>query len=243
MHEREKYLLKKELDEVVAVLRQCNAMLAGEAVTSLFTDERVRDWDLYFRNVADRDLAIKLFTEKGQLTFQTDTAKTFKFGQRKKPFQIICMPELMGQPSDIFDSFDFTVCMGLFDFAADEFVLHDDFLKHLAQRKLVVHVGTRFPICSLLRVLKYQRRGFKISGVDMMKLALAVHRVELNTFKDLRRQMMGIDTAFLMALTDRFKEGEAAEKPYRFDEFMEMVDEYMRKAWEPGDDGREEEGS
>lgn len=226
---REKYILLKELGDIVPHLKACRAILAGGAITALFTNERVRDWDLYFRTQDDLAAALKIFKENGTIEFQTDTAYTFKWGQRRKPFQLIALLSLMGEPSQIFEHYDFTICMGAYDFGEGKFFLHDDFLKHLAQRRLVVHTGTMFPICSLIRVLKYQRRGFTIGGVEMMKLALAVRNVKIDTYRDLRAQLMGIDTAFLRDLTDRFAEGELAESSYNFEQFMEMIDEYMDK--------------
>lgn len=36
--------------------------------------------------------------------------------------------------NELFDTFDFTVCMGAFDFLTEKFVLHDRFLEHNADR-------------------------------------------------------------------------------------------------------------
>jgi len=227
MHQREQHLLLKELDEVVPFLKECGAILAGGAITALFTNARVRDWDLYFRDLESIKKACEVFSAHGEVTFETDTAITYKWGQRKKSFQIIKHPSIIGSPLHIFESFDFTICMGSYDFAADEFVLHQNFLKHLAQRRLVFHVGTRFPICSILRILKYQKRGYSISGVEMLKATLAVHRLEMETYADVREQLMGIDTAFLRELTDKFKEEPFKEEKFDFEKMMQLIDDYM----------------
>ena len=228
--QREEYILLKELGEVAPVLSHSKAILAGGAITALFSGERIRDWDIYFRFSEDRDKAEVAFLREGRLTFSTDLARTYKWGQRQKVFQLIHSQELSGEPEQIFEHYDFTICMAAYDFVNKTFVFHPDFFKHLALRRLVFHHKTLFPICSLLRTIKYQKRGFAVGGIEILKIGLAIQALEINTYADLRRQLMGIDTAFLAELTNQFKEGELAEQSYNIERFLEMMDDYVRKA-------------
>ena len=127
----------------------------------------------------------------------------------------------------VFDHYDFTICMGGYSFQDSEFFFHTDFFKHLAQRRLVFNHKTDFPICSFIRSQKYQQRGFFLSGVEALKLALSIQALKIMTYKELRRQMMGIDTAFLKDLTDRFLQPLLAEKAYDLETGLHMIDEYM----------------
>jgi len=228
--DREKYLLLHGMgEEAVGICQKYHVCVAGGAITALFTNARIRDYDMYFRSAGDRDAVRAAFLEKGKVVSSTDNALTIKWESVRAPFQLIVAEDLLGEPEAIFAKYDFIICMGAYDFLQEAFVLHPHFLKHIAQRRLVFHSGTLFPICSLLRAHKYVKRGYTITGVEIIKMGLAVHSVKIETFRDLRRQLMGIDTAFLKDLTDRFADGVESEAPYQMEKFLEMMDDYIAK--------------
>lgn len=238
---REAYLLRKYLGEdAIKGLRHANAYIAGGAVTSLFTGGKIRDWDIYFRTADDCAKAVTWFGINGKLVNETDTSKSYQLGKQERPYQLIVLPDLFGGPEDIFKCYDFTVCMGAYQFfeqsadhAREGFVFGDDFLKHVAQRRLVFHTGTMFPICSMLRVMKYVKRGFFITGMETLKIGLSIHALKIETYADLRRQLQGIDTAFLADLTYQMKEDEPLGcKQYIRDEFMVMIEQYVAERYE-----------
>lgn len=70
-------------------------------------------------------------------------------------------------------------------------MFHPDFLKHNSQRFLKFNAGTRYPLASATRVLKYQQRGYTIGKGDIMKIALAVRGVKIDTWEDLKDQIGG----------------------------------------------------
>lgn len=235
---REEYLLLKYLGpEAIKGLRSCNAVIAGGAITALFTGQKIRDWDIYFRNAADCHQAVTWFGINGKLANETDTSKSYHLGKQEKPYQLIVMPDLFGDPQTIFRYYDFTVCMAAYQFFEDGknegFVFGDDFFKHIGQRRLVFHTGTMFPICSMLRVMKYLKKGFFITGMDILKIGLSIHCLKMETYADLRRQLQGIDTAFLSDLTSQMKPGEPlGVKGYVMDEFMAMLEEFVTKHYD-----------
>jgi hypothetical protein len=237
-YKRESYLLQKYLgDEAIKGLRACNAILAGGSILALFAGQKIRDWDIYFQNEKDCEQAKTWFGLNGELLNQTDTSMSYRLGKQEKPYQLIVMPDLFGDPKTIFGYYDFTVCMAAYQFRHDGkeegFVFGDDFFKHVGQRRLVFHTGTMFPICSMLRVMKYIKKGFFITGMELLKMGLSIHSLKIETYKDLRRQLQGIDTAFLAELTDNMKEGEPlAAKQYVMDEFMIMMEEFVNRYYD-----------
>jgi dihydrofolate reductase len=242
-YNREKALLFKRMGEdVVKILKETNAILAGGAITSLFTGRKISDWDLYFRTKEDLEKCEKFFQSKGTRVFVTARSATYSIKNQKTPYQIITyLEKLSGEPNDIFAKFDFTICMGAYDFKGDAFVFAPEFWKHLAQRRLVFNIGTLYPIVSVMRAHKYARRGFLISGVDVMKMALAVDHLHIKTFAELKDQLMGIDTAFLQELTDRFATEDFAQKAYEMNLFMDILDQFINEQYEK-QGGFEDEG-
>lgn len=118
----------------------------------------------------------------------TDRAVTFV--QQDKIIQLMHF-DFFPTAEAIFDAFDFTVCMAAYDLDEKRFVFHEDFMKHAAQRFLRFRSGTRYPYGSLIRVLKYQQRGYTIGKSDLLRIGLSCQKVTLESWDDLARAIGG----------------------------------------------------
>lgn len=249
---RETHLILAGLDrELIDLFKQHDVLLCGGALTSVFSSARIRDWDLYFTS---RDAAVAVreeFIKNGKECSSTDLARTYTWKKKKRPFQLIegvgYFPDdtdgdaSLAYAKKVFDHYDYTICMGGYSFKHDAFFFDDLFFKHLAQRRLVFNHKTDFPLCSLVRAAKYVKRGYTISGVEQLKLALTVNNLSIKTYKSLRDQMLGIDTMFLTPLTDLFKSPGMAERPHQLDETLQYIDEYLKKSSWCEDDETDED--
>ena len=226
MYSKQQFLfvtaLKKE--KLYDILVANHAIIAGGAIRAVFAREYVSDYDVFFKNLTDYGnfLAAMKSQEGYELTFESDTAKSFT----KEDTKVQVISFIFGTAKEIIEQFDYTVCMGAYDFEANDFVLAEDFLSHVARKELYYNVNGKYPISSLFRLQKYFKKGYKIPGVEVIKLALAVNNLKMNSYMDLRQQLQGIDTLFLKELTDKMLTPEYAEKKYDFTEFMQMVDGY-----------------
>ena len=165
------------------------AFAAGGAVTSVFTEKPINDVDVYFRTQrAFEEAVIGAYEDGYWCVAASRRAVTFSDGGRIVQYMHF---GFFDTPSDIFAAFDFTVCMGAYDYDAKEFVLHDDFLRHNSQRFLRFNPGTRFPLASATRVLKYQQRGYTIGKGDVLKIALACRGVKIDSWEELKDQIGG----------------------------------------------------
>jgi hypothetical protein len=188
------------------------AFVAGGAVTSVFTGKDINDVDLYFKTRRAFEVAVYEAYEDGLwCVAASKRAVTFVNGN-----DVVQMMHFDFFPTaqDIFAAFDYTIVMGAMDLDANKkvavynpekdrielapdehptsgFIFHDDFLKHNSQRFLKFNPGTRYPLASATRVLKYQQRGYTIGKGDMMKIALAVRGVKIDTWDDLKDQIGG----------------------------------------------------
>ncbi|NTG85830.1 hypothetical protein G6L15_06660 [Agrobacterium rhizogenes] len=166
------------------------AFAAGGAVTSVFTGKDINDVDVYFKSREAFEYAVAQAYEEGMWCVSaTKRAVTFS-DQGGAPIQFMHF-DFFPTAQSIFDVFDFTVVMGAYDFDTSEFVFHDDFLKHNSQRFLRFHPGTRYPLASATRVLKYQDRGYTIGKGDILKIALAARKPKIETWEDLKDQIGG----------------------------------------------------
>ena len=205
-HRRENNILTKLMDpQFYEATMANNGFVAGGAVRSVFASEAIRDFDIFFRRAEDYKNFMESFDISDTTFSMTDTAATHK-AEDGYCYQAICA--VYGEPAEIIKNFDFTCCMGAW-VPETAFVLHDDFFQHCSQHRLVFNANAQYPICSLWRALKFIKRGWKLSAIESIKMALCINHLALNDRRELKRQLLGIDTLFLKEFTDSLeKDGE-----------------------------------
>jgi hypothetical protein len=223
---------------LINLLKHTRAMVCGGAINSVFSKRKICDYDIYFRNQTDctefqKGLLELHYKDTDLLAFEsineTANASTYKCQIRPKMIvQVISAPEMFKDcPDGVFQLFDYTVCMGAYDFAINDFILHEKFLEDIEKKKLTFNAGTLFPICSLYRSIKYQRRGYRLTGVSTITMSLAIQALQMKNYHDLKRQLMGIDTLILKDLTDKWSTGELADKEYDAQEAIKIIEDYL----------------
>lgn len=166
------------------------AFAAGGAVTSVFTGKPINDVDVYFKIREAFEAAVASAYDDGWWCVSSSKRAVTFSDNGGTPVKFMHF-DFFPTAHAIFDAFDFTAVMGALDFDTGEFVFHDDFLKHNSQRFLRFHPGTRFPLASATRVLKYQGRGYTIGKGDVLKIVLAGRKVKLESWDDLKDQIGG----------------------------------------------------
>jgi hypothetical protein len=133
---------------------------------------------------------------------------------------------ISGTAKEIIDQFDYTICMGAYDFDMEDFVLDDQFIEHIARKELYYNVNGKYPVSSLFRLRKFFKKGYTIPGTEMIKLGLCINNLKMQTYRDLKVQLQGIDILFLKDLTDQLMDPELVDKPFVFLDFMDMLSSY-----------------
>lgn len=193
--------------------------IAGGAVTSAFSDAPVADLDFYFADERASARFLSFAKNQGYLqTYATKNAITMKAQNSDLTIQLIT--RFYGTPEEIIRGFDFTVCQGAYICRDNKFVLGNAFLEDIASRRLVYTNTSHYPICALYRTKKYQQKGYSLSGMTMVAIALAIHRLRIQTYADLKDQLMGIDTSIFSDLTEKFDDN----KMFEADEFIQEFD-------------------
>ena len=176
---------------VMDYLAKYNVVLAGGCINSLFTNTPVHDLDLYFSNVDDLlSFVSDCYTAKQMTSIHlTDKSITFKDGD--VIYQCIYF-KYFDNIKDIFNSFDFTVCMGAFDFKTGKFVFDKNFFRDVAKRNLVFNINTDYPIVSELRIEKYVNKGYTISNKERLKILFSVSQLEINDYESFKSHIGGM---------------------------------------------------
>lgn len=199
--EEEQYLKKVLGTTVVNRLEKYNAFLAGGALTSLFSNKPINDFDMFFEtekelNDCQKDFSgswgiLKSITPSSQLN-----AFTYKihstFLKKDIIVQLIKLPSQITTPSKVLQNFDFTVCQAGYSFGKRKFLFDPEFFKHLSQRKLVISSTATSLLTSLIRIEKYKKKGFTISNNELMQLTLRLSTIKFATMKEAGEQMKGL---------------------------------------------------
>ena len=191
-------LLDSDLWELLA---SNNAIIAGGAITSLFCNRDINDLDIYFRSKRDlvKVLAaiyqIEEICESDMQQFSVHVSgmsqRTIMCSHKEQLIQLMTFKYFESE-QEIFDTFDFTVCMGAFDCTTKEFILHPDFFKHNSQRYLMFNTGTDYPVMSLMRVDKYREKGYTISKVELLRVLVSCMTLKLSSWEEAKEHIGGM---------------------------------------------------
>jgi hypothetical protein len=188
---------------IMQEMSECGMMIAGGTITSIFSGGKVNDLDFYCYNVEDHKKA-EAFLKKHFPTscMVTRNAVTLKRRSDKSNhiYTVQLITRFTGLPYEVMNWFDFTITQGAYCFTENDFFFGERFFADLAKKKLVYLGSSMYPICAMYRTKKYQARGFTTPGSTIMHIALSIIRLEIKTYRDLKDQLMGIDTMYLQGL-------------------------------------------
>lgn len=213
----------------LSVLEHSKCFIAGGAITSVFTNNIINDYDIYFPMVngihnesyenVSRTLCRFMCYCKD---YETDFAQTFT-GPGGIKIQLIKLYNDLNI-YDVLHKFDFTVCMGAYSLTDKKFILDNRFLINNSSKELIFNDNTDFPIASLIRTIKYQRKGYTISGIQMMMIAMAIQNIEFNSLEEFREHIQGIDQSELLSLTNQFRNN---TNTYNYTDVIEKLRIYL----------------
>lgn len=109
-----------------------------------------------------------------------------------------------GEPDEIHANYDFVHCTCYWTSWGGLLVRRPEALEALLARDLR-YVGSRYPLCSLIRVRKFIQRGWKISAGAFLKIALNLQEFDLKDVAVLEDQLTGVDAAYFSQIIEALK--------------------------------------
>lgn len=88
--------------------------------------------------------------------------------------------------------------------------------------KELVYCGSKYPLCSLIRIRKFLARKWTINAGQMLKIVMQLNILDLNNIEVLRDQLVGVDSAYFAQVLEQLsaKGAERCEAPY----LIEIID-------------------
>lgn len=111
-----------------------------------------------------------------------------------------------GEPDEIHKNYDFTHCTNYWTSWDRKLVLNQDALESILTKELK-YQGSKYPICSLIRLRKFIARGWNIHAGQILKMVFQVNELDLKDPKILEDQLVGVDAAYFSELIKKVKEG------------------------------------
>ena len=110
-----------------------------------------------------------------------------------------------GEPDDIHANYDFVHCTNYWKSWDNDLVLRTAAMESLLARELR-YVGSKYPICSIVRLRKFIERGWRVNAGQILKMAMQISELDLKDLKVLEDQLTGVDTAYFVQLIERMRE-------------------------------------
>lgn len=112
-----------------------------------------------------------------------------------------------GEPDEIHENYDFVHCTNYYDGGKGELVLRPAALEALLARELR-YVGSKYPLCSLIRVRKFVARQWTINAGQILKMCLQLNDLNLKDPVVLEDQLTGVDVAYFAEIIRKVNEAD-----------------------------------
>ena len=126
----------------------------------------------------------------------------------------------IGEPDAIHANYDFVHCTNYWRSDTRQLHLRQEALEATLAKSLQ-YVGSKYPICSLVRARKFIKRGWSINAGQFVKMAWQISKLDLENVETLEEQLVGVDAAYFRQLIDLLRsKGDVVDGSY----LMSVID-------------------
>jgi len=109
-----------------------------------------------------------------------------------------------GPPNEIHENYDFVHCTNYWESWSKKLHLNQPALEALLSRELK-YVGSKYPLCSIMRTRKFIKRGWTINAGQLLKAAMQLNAMDLTDPSVLEDQLTGVDSAYFVEIIGKLK--------------------------------------
>lgn len=138
-------------------------------------------------------------------------------------FQLIT--RFYGTPDEIHKNFDFAHATNYFTTVDNNLVLRSNALEALLSKNLI-YVGSKYPLCSIIRTRKFIERGYHINAGQYLKIMYQLSELDLNDIDVLEEQLIGVDSAYFMQIIDMIRDKKEEDPNFKLEStyLCELID-------------------
>lgn len=104
-----------------------------------------------------------------------------------------------GEPSKLHENYDFLHCTNYWTSWERKVTLKQEALEAIINKELL-YVGSKYPLCSIIRTRKFIKRGWTINAGQYLKMAMQLNDLDLKNVQVLEDQLVGVDSGYFQML-------------------------------------------
>lgn len=143
---------------------------------------------------------------------------------KKEPYRVIFMTSnaitlsnniqivirFYGNPEEIHKNYDYVHCTNYWLANDCKLYLNQPALESILSKTLY-YIGSLYPICSMIRVRKFIKKGWHINAGQFLKIAFQISELNLQDINVLDDQLVGVDNAYFFQIIEYLKERQIKE--------------------------------
>lgn len=106
-----------------------------------------------------------------------------------------------GEVEEIHKNYDFAHCTCAWSAWNNELFLPQKALECIINKELY-YIGSKYPLCSIIRTRKYLERGYHINAGQYVKMCMQLNELDLKDVKVLEDQLTGVDTTYFQMMVE-----------------------------------------
>ena len=115
-----------------------------------------------------------------------------------------------GEPDKIHENYDYQHATNYWTSWERSITLRTAALECLLTKELR-YIGSKYPICSLIRARKFIQRDWTINAGQLLKISMQIHDLDLNNIEILQEQLAGMDLAYFSQVLELLKLADPAK--------------------------------
>lgn len=117
-----------------------------------------------------------------------------------------------GDVENIHENYDFIHATNYWTYSTGA-VLNQRALEAILNKELS-YVGSKYPICSLVRTRKFIKRGWQINAGQYVKMAFQISKLDLTNIYVLEDQLVGVDSIYFLNFIENLKKQTMKNKDF-----------------------------
>lgn len=121
-----------------------------------------------------------------------------------------------GDIEEIHKNYDFAHCTCAWSSWNNELFLPQKALECIINKELY-YVGSKYPLCSIIRARKFIKRGYSINAGQYLKMCLQLNELNLHDIETLKDQLVGVDSAYFNTAISYMEKKKEEEPDWQLD--------------------------
>lgn len=121
-----------------------------------------------------------------------------------------------GDVGEIHKNYDFAHCTCAWSSWDNNLLLPTEALECIINKELR-YMGSKYPLCSIIRSRKFINRGYSINAGQYLKMCLQLNELDLKDVKVLKDQLTGVDSAYFNMLISAIETKKESNPEWQYD--------------------------